>query len=294
MEKEVFNTKNKFWIEIQSNLIFIGLVELLIYNVGLLIKYAIQRKYDFFTPLVGDKYGLYYNNNFWIIIVIIITLIFMYLTCKEALVVFTEGTWKRKLNSFSKGFGLGFLFTAVVSLMGILSRTIRLQWNGFDWRIVPLLVTFLIQCAAEEMLLRGYVPEVMKKRHSLDVICFVSGTLFIFHHILNMLIYGFNWIFCLNIFLFGVLFVLLMKWNGNFWITVGIHMAWNYAQGFIFGVGMSGNPSSVSIFEGIARGGIWFYDPVYGYEGALSTTILISAFIILLIYKSLKKEVMEG
>lgn len=53
MEKEVFNTKNKFWIEIQSNLIFIGLVELLIYNVGLLIKYAIQRKYDFFYSLSG-------------------------------------------------------------------------------------------------------------------------------------------------------------------------------------------------------------------------------------------------
>ena len=46
---------------IQSNLIFIAIAELLIYNGGLLIKYPVSAKIDFFTPLVGEKYGVYYN-----------------------------------------------------------------------------------------------------------------------------------------------------------------------------------------------------------------------------------------
>jgi hypothetical protein len=59
--KELFRTKNETWKEIQSNLLFIGAAELLIYNVGLQIKYRAQAQIDLFTPIVGTEYGIYYK-----------------------------------------------------------------------------------------------------------------------------------------------------------------------------------------------------------------------------------------
>ena len=72
MNNEIFNTKNELSKRIQSNVLFVALVELMIYTGGLRIKYAVQRMINFFTPLVGEKYALYYNSNFWLIIPILI------------------------------------------------------------------------------------------------------------------------------------------------------------------------------------------------------------------------------
>lgn len=56
--KELFNTKSAQWKNIQTNLLFVGIVELLIYNGGLFVKYAVQRKIDLFTPVVGSELGI--------------------------------------------------------------------------------------------------------------------------------------------------------------------------------------------------------------------------------------------
>ncbi|MBR2682544.1 MAG: hypothetical protein IKE22_04665 [Atopobiaceae bacterium] len=64
---KLFRSKNKLWQAIQSNLLFIGIVELLIYNVGLTIKYQVQALFNPFTALVGEEFALYYNANFWIV-----------------------------------------------------------------------------------------------------------------------------------------------------------------------------------------------------------------------------------
>lgn len=68
MNNDIFNTKNELSRRIQSNVLFVALVELTIYSVGLRIMYLVQAFCNFFTPLVGEKYTLYYNANFWLII----------------------------------------------------------------------------------------------------------------------------------------------------------------------------------------------------------------------------------
>ena len=93
MNNEIFNTKNELSRRIQSNVLFVALVELMIYTGGLRIKYAVQRMINFFTPLVGEKYTLYYNANFWLIIPILILLAFMRLTCRNAMSVSQKAVW---------------------------------------------------------------------------------------------------------------------------------------------------------------------------------------------------------
>ena len=285
----IFRTRSKTWTEIQSNLLFVGLIELVIYNGGLDIKYWVQRRIDFFTPLVGPEYGIYYNANFWIIIPILLSLAFMALTCPGALRVFTEGSFTRKLKSLGTGFLLGFAFLGLATLLAVLTGTISFSYSRFEWQIIPILLPLFIQCAAEEILLRGYVPAVLGRKHSWDVVCFVSGALFIFHHIVNMAYFGFNTMFALDVFLLGVLLCLLVRWEGNFWIACGFHTAWNYTQTYLFATSNSGEPSNVGLFRGTVNASDGFYQEIYGYEGSIFVAALVGVAILWLIYR-LRKE----
>ncbi|MBQ6439919.1 MAG: CPBP family intramembrane metalloprotease [Mogibacterium sp.] len=221
--------------KLYSNILFIAAVEYLIYNEGLNLKYRAQFAFNPFASFIGDEFSDLYNHFFWILIPIIFTLLFMRLTCPGALYIFKEGSFLRKLKSVGIGLLLGFVCISILNLASWISGTTVFSYNGFDWHLIPLIPLVFIQCSAEEMLLRGYVPAVLGEKHSWDVVCFVSGMLFIFHHVLNMEIYGFEPVYCLNIFLIGVFFCLLMKWEGNFWVTCGVHTGWNYTQSFIMG-----------------------------------------------------------
>ena len=285
MNNEIFNTKNELSRRIQSNVLFVALVELTIYSVGLRIMYLVQVFCNFFTPLVGEKYTLYYNANFWLIIPILMLLAFMWLTCRNAMSVFTEGTMARKLQSLGKGLLIGFAANGILALLAGLSHTIEYSFNEFEPLILPLIFFVFIQCTSEEVLLRGYVPAILGREHSWDAVAFVSGALFIFHHELNMLYYGFNSIFCLNVFLIGVFLCLLIKWDGNFWIACGFHTAWNYMQFHILGLSNSGSTPDVCIFKGANSASSFFFDYVYGFEGSLCATVLITIGILLLIRK---------
>ena len=285
MNNDIFNTKNELSKRIQSNVLFVALMELTIYTVGLRIMYLVQSLFNFFTPLVGEKYTLYYNANFWLIIPILMLLAFMRLTCRNAMSVFTEGTMARKLKSLGKGLLIGFAANGILALLAGISHTIEYSFNEFEPLVLPLIFFVFIQCTAEEVLLRGYVPAVLEKEHSWDAVAFVSGALFIFHHELNMLYYGFNSIFCLNVFLIGVFLCLLIKWDGNFWIACGFHTAWNYMQFHILGLSNSGSTPDVCIFKGANSASSFFFDYVYGFEGSLCATVLITIGILLLIRK---------
>ena len=283
--KALFRTESKTWREIQTNLLFIGVVELLIYNGGLWIKYRLQRQFDLFSPLIGPELGRYYNANFWIIIPILLALAFMALTCPGALGVFTEGSPGRKLKALGKGLALGFALLGSLTLLATLTGAVTFRFNRFDWRLIPAILPLFIQCSAEEILLRGYVPAVAGERHSWDAVCFASGTLFIFHHIINMEHFGFSAMFCLDVFLLGVFLCLLVRREGNFWIACGFHTAWNYTQTYLFGISNSGENMSIGMFQGTLNADNSFYHEVYGYEGSIATAVLIGALILWLIYR---------
>ena len=98
-----------------------------------------------------------------------------------------------------------------LTLLGSILGTVTYKYAGVEWQLIPVILPLFIQCTAEEILLRAYVPAAVRERHNRDVVCLVSGTLFIIHHMLNMIYYGFSVIFCLNVFLMRVLFYLLVR-----------------------------------------------------------------------------------
>ena len=119
--------------------------------------------------------------------------------------------------------------------------------------------------------------------------CFLSVVLFIFHHLLNTEYYGYSTMFCLNVFHLGVLFCLLVKAEGNFWIASGIHLGWNYMQTCVLGVTASGEDMSIGMFQGTLNQANGFFQEAYGYEGSCTAAVLSVICIIgLIVY--LKKK----
>ena len=269
---------------LQSNILLVAAAELLIYNGGLQIKYEVQHHFGLFASLVGKEYEIYFNANFWIIIPIILTLIFMRLTCPEALSVFTEGSFGRKMKSLGRGLLIGTVVMVFLTLLTCLSGAVTYHYQSFNFLIIPLIFFVFIQCCAEEMLLRGYVPAVLDPQHRNDAVAFVSGALFIFHHIFNMESLGFSTLFCLNVFLLGVWFYYLVKLEGNFWIACGLHTSWNYVQSYLFGAPNSGYCYPISLMGGENTASSFFFDYVYGFEGSLCTTVTVTLLILLTLY----------
>ena len=95
--------------------------------------------------------------------------------------------------------------------------------------------------------------------------------------------------FCLNVFLLGVLFCLMIRTEGYFWIACGIHTGWNYMQSYIFSIKASGNPATIGAFHGTLNQGNSFFHESFGYEGSVTATILVSVSILCLIYRLNKK-----
>jgi len=59
------------------------------------------------------------------------------------------------------------------------------------------------------------------------------------------------------------------------WMPVGIHFAWNYMQGFVFGLPVSGFRLPAAILTPRAHGGAWLTGSAYGPEGGLLCTLVV-------------------
>lgn len=79
-----------------------------------------------------------------------------------------------------------------------------------------------------------------------------------------------------NLALFGVFAGVYFIQRGNIWGVAAIHSIWNFAQGNIFGILVSGNDFGITIFEAtineemtLVNGGD------FGLEGGILTTIVL-------------------
>ncbi len=258
-----------------SNPVIVGIMELVIFYGGSILStivYSLIRIFAKSQDAAIDEFldSFFINASF--IIIIILLLLFMKKTRPETLKVFSEGAFGDRVCKGLIGALIGFVLNAFVSLMVAVTGTGQFSFNGFSIFIILIIPTVIIQCSMEEFLCRGFVPEYLKE-HGHIIIIMVGGICFVLHHIGNMSIYGFSAIFCINVFLVGAIMYLLIQISGNFWIACGFHSAWNYTQQYLFGIPNSGITSKFGLFQGTELQKNFFFDPVYGNEGSLMTTV---------------------
>lgn len=220
-------------------------------------------------------------------------------------VLFCRLVQKRKLSSlgfvkkeagidYVRGVLLGFgMFSAAV-LICALTGSIRLSpaRGAFSLPILFLFaVGYMVQGMAEEALCRGYFMVSLGRRYSMELAVLANAVAFGALHALNP---GVSPLAVFNIILFGIFASLCFIRTENIWLVGALHSVWNFAQGNIYGIKVSGLETGNSVFSSVmTEGRELFHGGEFGLEGGLAVTIvLIAGIALLFLYKKDKGGIM--
>jgi membrane protease YdiL (CAAX protease family) len=169
--------------------------------------------------------------------------------------------------------------------MGLLQIERGVRPGHIGW-LVPSLAFFLIQASAEEVVHRGYLLPVLSARAGLWAGISASSVMFALLHSLNP---GLNALGLLNLFLSGVFLAILTLHEGGLWAAFGWHSAWNWVQGPILGLEISGDRSwaahSLTDLSAVTPSANWLSGGAFGPEGgAVVTSVLVIGIGLLLVW----------
>ena len=202
------------------------------------------------------------------------------------------GLFREKvIRSYLKGAGIAILgIIAIMSTLQfkgeIIIQPTSINREGAVWGILLMIcVAWMIQGAAEELFLRGFMFQAITSRYGVYKGIIVPAIVFALLHLGNA---GVSMTSMLNILLCGLALVLLTLKDENLWGAFGFHAAWNLLQGNVFGISVSGNAMDISLFKTINQADTFWTGGNFGLEGSLLTTfffILMSVILILQLRK---------
>ncbi|MGL5755606.1 MAG: lysostaphin resistance A-like protein [Paraclostridium sp.] len=202
---------------------------------------------------------------------------------------FAKHNWFKK---YILGFLIGLVLMSLVVLILYLFGFVSINKNPSQpvgkfalANILILLVGWIIQGGTEEILTRGWLMNVLSAKYNIHIGLLVSSVFFAALHLFNPNI---NYIAILNIILVGYLFGLYVLKTNDLWGACGIHSAWNFAQGNLFGFEVSGlNVSVGSLFDFNLTGNNFISGGSFGPEAGLcsSFVLILGIMIIFLLDK---------
>ncbi len=150
--------------------------------------------------------------------------------------------------------------------------------------LVGWFVFFVVQGPGEEVLCRGYLLPVLGARGGLWVGIAVSSLIFAVLHLLNPNV---GPIPVLNLVLVGIFFCLYALKEGGLWGVFGWHTAWNWAQGNLFGLEVSGMADIAAhpLFDLTESGPDWITGGPFGPEGGVAVTAVLLVGAIFLLWR---------
>ncbi len=176
--------------------------------------------------------------------------------------------------------GFSILFIFVTGYLRINSGLPGLSGVAALGGILLVLPGWIIQGGAEEILIRGWLMPVIGARYKPIFGLFVSALIFTAYHSLNP---NFNLLAILNLFLFGILTGLYVLKEGSLWGVMGLHAAWNWAEGNLLGFPVSGvDFRSGSLVYLKEAGPSYISGGGFGPEGGIAVTLalLVGIFVI--------------
>lgn len=185
---------------------------------------------------------------------------------------------KNAFSEFSKGFGIGAaMISGIVGLL-VLMGTLqfdRMQFTAstlFSWLLV--LIGYIIQGSTEEFYIRGWLLPVISQRLSVKWGLFLSSTIFSVIHLGNN---GVSLLSSIQSIFFAAFLGAYALKKGDIWGACGIHVAWNFFQGNVYGLFVSGFDSEASLFYFTPTGSNLLTGGDYGPEGGIPCLILFTA-----------------
>lgn len=187
-----------------------------------------------------------------------------------------EGKWVRNL---SLGSALGILTFAFAVGLAYTLGGLRFELNTGDGGSIALgiagaLAIFAVGAAFEEALFRGYILQTLDRSGFAWLAILLTSIFFGLVHTGNPNASFFS---TANTVLAGLWFSVAYLKTRDLWFVTGLHMMWNWTQGSIFGIEVSGltNISGSSLLTEIDSGPTWLTGQTYGIEGGIACTVAL-------------------
>lgn len=194
------------------------------------------------------------------------------------------------LRQYLLGLVIGFVM--IIGAAGIALATGALEYKGLqDVSLIVIgayLLAFIIQGFSEELVMRGFFMNAYAARKGMFAAIIVNSVVFAMLHLGND---GVSVLAMINLILAGIVFSLMAAYFDNIIVCSAAHSMWNFAQGNLFGVLVSGIylPSTVMRFQNVP-GMDWLSGGAFGLEGGIAVTVIEILSILLLCYVHAKKE----
>lgn len=220
-------------------------------------------------------------------------LLLIYCTKIEKRKITTIGFTKTKIfPEYLKGMLIGLLMFGSSLLLAVVTGATEFIGVTFSLSLLPVLLLFLaafmIQGAEEEIMCRGYFMVSVSRRSPVIAGVLVNSIGFGLIHLGNP---EFGLIPFINIVLFGLFMSLYFIRRGNLWGVCAIHSVWNYAQGNIFGLQVSGINGLDSFLDfDVKEGKDILSGGSFGPEGGLCVTIVLAISIIITVFFMKNKD----
>ena len=210
----------------------------------------------------------------------------------KALPLSRTGKVRTPWKAYLRGLLTGFLLIFSVYVLLFLTGQITCRGWALEGKDVPLFLLYILmwvpQGATEEIMMRGYMMPRVASRFGIPFSVFFSSLCFSIMHAGNT---GFSVLALINLMLIATLFACIALRCGHIWMVCAMHTMWNFCQGNVFGLEVSGNAQSASLISSgptnkataLMSGGD------FGPEGGLCVTIVIViAFVVLAVTRKKK------
>ena len=154
------------------------------------------------------------------------------------------------------------------------------------------LLIFIFGAAFEEVFFRGYLLQTLSRARLAWVAIALTSLFFAMAHLDNT---NSNAISTINTGLAGIWLGAAYLKTRNLWFPFGIHLMWNWFQGSIFGVEVSGITqfTTAPLLREIDSGPAWLTGESYGIEGGIACTIALLVSIALIHFLPILKPTDE-
>jgi len=180
--------------------------------------------------------------------------------------------------------------------LALFSTVVAIQWSAGTYRIVethgiaailPALGVAIASSVTEEIMLRGYFFRIVESALGSWIALLASAALFGAAHLGNP---NATWFAGLAIALeAGVMLAALYMLTRRLWAAIGVHFAWNLAQGGIYGIPVSGF-ALPGIIKPAISGPEWLTGGQFGAEASVPALAVCTLFGIAVLVACIRRD----
>jgi len=190
------------------------------------------------------------------------------------------------LKEFFGGLALGVtLFSAVIAVLWLL-RVYRPQAIGTTAGLGAGALSALLAATVEETLIRGFLFRIVQMLGGTWIAMLISSAFFGAAHAFNP---GATITSSIAIALeAGVLLAAGYVLTGRLWFPMGLHAGWNFSEGSLYGLSVSGFTAKNALTHGILQGPVIITGGAFGPEASIVAVILCFGTAVLFLWRAAK------